>query len=653
MYRRHKLNYRRLFMERWPDLRQWVSAPLADRVGRLYGETVDDMTCRIAWQARPYIVFLALRGYVGIDYPWLLSVNQLYVAYLADQLGIDLGLNQLADEARVLGYTDYTAYRAMQWAVTRIALHTGDPNPAHISQSHIDEFLQAMCEYSDRLDVTNFYASFKRYQWLTTHMWGTHLHLLQAVLYHRHQVDAPPRRVMPRYAEPPPPLPAMQAVVNRYLATRRLTSRPATVAKLKVALRYFLLWIARADPTVSSFADVTRQHILDHLTMLAEEPSKRSGQPLAPRTRRTRISSLSVFFRDTTGWGWEDVPTRPLITAADLPRSPLQVPRFIPDDELNRLMTAVAELPCPYQRAALVVARWSGARKGEIIRLSVDCLDEYPDGTPRLRLPAGKTFRERLVPVHEEAADALRLVMADRRGREERAIVDEVSGIPTQYLFVIRGKLVGYSYLFRAPLRKACKIAGLVDETGRATVTAHRFRHTVGTQLAERGARLHTIMSVLGHRSVGMAMVYSQISNAEMLKDYKAVLGPGAIIAGPAAEGLRRGQLASTAIDWLKCNFFKTELELGHCLRLPSEGPCECDLYLNCAKFVTTPTYAPRLRERLKVESTLMKDAENRGWSREIERHQATVTRINQLLTDLGELEDCPEKETKKAATLK
>lgn len=95
--------------------------------------------------------------------------------------------------------------------------------------------------------------------------------------------------------------------------------------------------------------------------------------------------------------------------------------------------------------------------------------------------------------------------------------------------------------------------------------------------------------------------------------------------------------MPSSAIDWLKCNFFKTELELGHCLRLPAEGPCECDLYLSCAKFVTTPAYAPRLRERHQVELALAKDAEQRRWPREVERHRATAVRIEQLLTDLGE----------------
>jgi hypothetical protein len=124
---------------------------------------------------------------------------------------------------------------------------------------------------------------------------------------------------------------------------------------------------------------------------------------------------------------------------------------------------------------------------------------------------------------------------------------------------------------------------------GRPLITAHRFRHTVGTQLAERGAKLHTIMSVLGHESPHMSIIYARISDAEVLRDYRSVLGPGAVIAGRGAEAVLTGKLSTKAVHWLKTNFVKTELELGHCLRLPSEGPCECDLYLACAKFVTTP----------------------------------------------------------------
>jgi hypothetical protein len=104
--------------------------------------------------------------------------------------------------------------------------------------------------------------------------------------------------------------------------------------------------------------------------------------------------------------------------------------------------------------------------------------------------------------------------------------------------------------------------------------------------------------------------------------------------------------LPDSAVEWLKTNFFKTELELGHCLRLPAEGPCECDLYLTCAKFVTTPTYAPRLRARRQVELTLATDAAAHGWPREVERHRGTAGRLAQLLADLGEPVDGPSAET-------
>jgi len=134
-----------------------------------------------------------------------------------------------------------------------------------------------------------------------------------------------------------------------------------------------------------------------------------------------------------------------------------------------------------------------------------------------------------------------------------------------------------------------------------------------------------------------MAMVYARISDAEVLRDYKSVLLPGALIAGPGADAVRAGRLSTTAVHWLQSNFIKTELELGHCLRLPSEGPCECDLFFTCARFVTTPAYAPRLRERHTLELTLAEDAATRDWPREVERHRCIAGRIAGLLEELGE----------------
>jgi hypothetical protein len=206
-----------------------------------------------------------------------------------------------------------------------------------------------------------------------------------------------------------------------------------------------------------------------------------------------------------------------------------------------------------------------------------------------------------------------------------------------------RGKLFSVSYLFGEALEKACSVAGLITSDGKPTVTAHRFRHTVGTQLARHGARLRTIQKILGHESASMSMVYISLTDEDVRQDYQAVLGPGAIIAGPGAQRIRSGDLTIEEVNWLKSNFFKTELEPGHCLRLPQEGPCECDLYLTCAKFITSPEYAPRLRRRRKREMELVEDAISRGWQREVERHQCTIRRLEQLLADLQEPIEGPE----------
>lgn len=66
---------------------------------------------------------------------------------------------------------------------------------------------------------------------------------------------------------------------------------------------------------------------------------------------------------------------------------------------------------------------------------------------------------------------------------------------------------------------------------------------------------------------------------------------------------------------------------------------------LTCAKFVTTPEYAPRLRRRRKREQALVQDAITHGWQREIERHRCTIKRIEQLLADLAEPLDGAESE--------
>ena len=63
---RHLLGFRARFVRGYPDLGDWMRAPLAERVGRLYGEEREQPTCRVSYEARPYLMFLALHGYAQL-----------------------------------------------------------------------------------------------------------------------------------------------------------------------------------------------------------------------------------------------------------------------------------------------------------------------------------------------------------------------------------------------------------------------------------------------------------------------------------------------------------------------------------------------------------------------------------------------------------
>ncbi|MFI8093771.1 hypothetical protein ACIF9R_36615 [Streptomyces sp. NPDC086080] len=76
-YLNAKLRYYRAFRERWPDLANWFAEPLAERVGRLPGESFHRPSFPASHKARPYLTYLGLRGYAMFDYRWMFAVGQL------------------------------------------------------------------------------------------------------------------------------------------------------------------------------------------------------------------------------------------------------------------------------------------------------------------------------------------------------------------------------------------------------------------------------------------------------------------------------------------------------------------------------------------------------------------------------------------------
>jgi hypothetical protein len=205
------------------------------------------------------------------------------------------------------------------------------------------------------------------------------------------------------------------------------------------------------------------------------------------------------------------------------------------------------------------------------------------------------------VVVHEEAAQAIRDLVKLREAQPDRGIFDPDLGRAVRYPFLSNGVLAHPAYLVASPLARSARTWRSSTATASPpctpTVPPHpghptrRERRPHPDHHEDPGSQEPWHVADLGHlrpRRLGRLPVRSEARRRHRRASSR--------------QPLRAGHLDQDALDWIKTNFYKTELELGHCLRLSREGPCECDRDLTCAKFVTTPQYAPRLRERLRLE---------------------------------------------------
>jgi len=146
----------------------------------------------------------------------------------------------LIDEAVHLGYKQEYAHIDLMWMVHRIFLHLGTTQVEDIHAAHLAEFSEALERFGQRPDVALFFGTDEGYHETMRKHYRPALHMLQTVLYHRGQINIePPKPTKPAILRPVIK-PRMEAVVARYLTTRRLTGQPGTIYNLSKCLHQFI-----------------------------------------------------------------------------------------------------------------------------------------------------------------------------------------------------------------------------------------------------------------------------------------------------------------------------------------------------------------------------------------------------------------------------
>jgi len=198
-----------------------------------------------------------------------------------------------------------------------------------------------------------------------------------------------------------------------------------------------------------------------------------------------------------------------VIYVEELPPHHDQVARFVPEFVMAQLESgqALAKIPHATTRHLVVVLIETGLRGGDACTLPFNPVLDDSAGWPCLRFEATKVRAEQLVPLSAKAAATI-------RAQQDHIRQHWPCGSPWLFPGMARNSDGRKPYSHRTfcqQLEHWQRVIGLHDQAGQpVTVTAHQFRHTLGTRLINSGVPQHVVQKLLGHASPHMTAHYAK-----------------------------------------------------------------------------------------------------------------------------------------------
>jgi integrase len=396
------------------------------------------------------------------------------------------------------------------------------------------------------------------------------------------------------------------------------------------ALNRFSAFLAACEPGAADGSVITR-------SLLERFASWLLATGLAPNSRASTLIFVRSFLEHNRRHHWlPEVPTEAAIYQDDLPRRDPPLPRFIPEYVMAQLEDPanLAQLE-PAVRHLVIVLMETGMRAMNACTLPFNPLMRDSVGWPCLRFLNFKTHTEQFVPLSELAAQAI---------KDQQALVGTLWPAGSPWLFPEPRDpdgLLAFSYHTMGRRLRAWQARiGLHDETGRpVTISAHRFRHTLGTRLLNSGVPQYIVQKILGHKSPGMTDIYAQLHDTTIRKHFDQYQQQRVDIAGRLLDYDPESPAADA--EWLKHNLARVQASLpnGYCGRPPQQECPHPNACLTCPQFQTTVEFLPVHRQQAQHNQQLLELAERHGHQRLADNHRRVQESLERIIPALEELE--------------
>ena len=209
--------------------------------------------------------------------------------------------------------------------------------------------------------------------------------------------------------------------------------------------------------------------------------TSRSGKVKAATVRREGMILKYILSKAVE---WEIIPVTPA-QRVELPKPPAGRVRYLQPTELCILLEKCPE----WLRPIVGLAVTTGMRRSEILGLRWLDVDLRNAIIPMILLPQTKNGDGRIVYLNKDAVTAIASLL---NGSEHK---------PTEKLFQgITGDQVSVAF------HRACRNAKIED------FRFHDLRHTAASWFRMKGADIHTVAQLLGHKDLRMAARYQHLS---------------------------------------------------------------------------------------------------------------------------------------------
>lgn len=237
-----------------------------------------------------------------------------------------------------------------------------------------------------------------------------------------------------------------------------------------------------AEQTLGNLINVTADDLQKYLANLPDKASSVAR----------KASSLRGFYKFLM---LEKIINKNPAAALEIPKRQKTLPKFLGIDEIDLLISSAGDIKNSFRLRAMIELLYaSGLRVSELCELPMTAIlgDKL--------LIHGKGAKERMVPMHQSARDALSKWL-------------EISDAPknkygVKYVFPSNSSTghITRDGFFKI-LKKCAVLAGIDPKR----VSPHVLRHSFASHLLAGGANLRAIQTMLGHEDISTTQIYTHV----------------------------------------------------------------------------------------------------------------------------------------------